>query len=568
MDNQPPTNASAWLARRPSAQVDGRDEEIARLKERLSFYESFDSLIQDNVSRAGELLRQAAEMRAGADQQVASVRQELEQSWQAERAEQEASRLAERQEYRALLSGLLDDVTTTQVQVERLARRVADALDELESTLPAGDDLDRLPKLATPLAAIDAPIYAEPLDPTPEEIGPEDPATIAANRAAAAAPPTVEAAVMAAEAIDLAAELEPAGHPTVEPIPGLEAEPAEPLEPQAAEAAVVDAEAAAVPEPAEAVAGPADVGTKPEFDAGANVEAVLDEVTLPPASESAESDGGAAAVAPTESPEDASDQTGAFVADEAAPAPQLDDAAVAADVQGADEAVEAGPAAPAVTYEDVIGTEAAAAAAEPAGDTPEESAALPSETPDESIVPSVDASAPADSAERAAAAAPEQDDKRAEPGSTDEGAESTDTERGGAPPRLPWIPDDVRPFSAEGLGEAIRRGTGELRAPEPPPRPEPHPPVGTGPLAGRGTSTVVLVHGVPRATTALSLKRYLESLPHVAAVEPREYAEGILRLHVTGQRHIEIGELRGWADGGQLEPVHVRDDLIEVRLPH
>jgi hypothetical protein len=77
----------------------------------------------------------------------------------------------------------------------------------------------------------------------------------------------------------------------------------------------------------------------------------------------------------------------------------------------------------------------------------------------------------------------------------------------------------------------------------------------------------VLVHGVPRATTALSLKRYLEGLPHVAAVEPREYAEGILRLHVTGRRPVTMTDLRGWADGGALEAVHERDDLIEVRLP-
>jgi hypothetical protein len=26
-------------------------------------------------------------------------------------------------------------------------------------------------------------------------------------------------------------------------------------------------------------------------------------------------------------------------------------------------------------------------------------------------------------------------------------------------------------------------------------------------------------------------------------------------------------DLRGWADGGALEAVHERDDLIEVRLP-
>ena len=78
----------------------------------------------------------------------------------------------------------------------------------------------------------------------------------------------------------------------------------------------------------------------------------------------------------------------------------------------------------------------------------------------------------------------------------------------------------------------------------------------------------MLVHGVPRATTALSLKRYLEGLAHVSGVEPREYAEGILRLHVIGERPVQIDDLRGWSDGSGLEPVHLRDDLVEVRLPH
>lgn len=80
-------------------------------------------------------------------------------------------------------------------------------------------------------------------------------------------------------------------------------------------------------------------------------------------------------------------------------------------------------------------------------------------------------------------------------------------------------------------------------------------------------STIVLVHGVPRATAALSLKRYLEGLPHVATVEPREFAEGILRLQVTGDRPLVIDDLRRWPEGAGLEPVHVRDDLVEVRLP-
>jgi len=79
--------------------------------------------------------------------------------------------------------------------------------------------------------------------------------------------------------------------------------------------------------------------------------------------------------------------------------------------------------------------------------------------------------------------------------------------------------------------------------------------------------TIVLVHGVPRATTALSLKRYLEGLEVVSAVEPREYAEGVLRLQVTGDRAIGIADLSAWPDGSGLQEVELRDDLVEIRLP-
>jgi hypothetical protein len=80
-------------------------------------------------------------------------------------------------------------------------------------------------------------------------------------------------------------------------------------------------------------------------------------------------------------------------------------------------------------------------------------------------------------------------------------------------------------------------------------------------------SMTMLVHGVPRAATALSLQRYLAQLGHVEAVEPREYAGGVLRLHVAVRVPVSIDDLRGWKEGAGFEPVHARQDLIEVRLP-
>jgi hypothetical protein len=78
---------------------------------------------------------------------------------------------------------------------------------------------------------------------------------------------------------------------------------------------------------------------------------------------------------------------------------------------------------------------------------------------------------------------------------------------------------------------------------------------------------IMLVHGVPRAATALSLQRYLAQLGQVETVEPREYAGGVLRLHVAVREPVSVEDLRGWKEGAGFEPVHARHDLIEVRLP-
>jgi hypothetical protein len=78
---------------------------------------------------------------------------------------------------------------------------------------------------------------------------------------------------------------------------------------------------------------------------------------------------------------------------------------------------------------------------------------------------------------------------------------------------------------------------------------------------------MVLVHGVPRAAAALSLQRHLAGLDHVEGVEAREFAEGILRLQVTARTPLALDDLRAWDAGAELEPVHVQDDVIEVRLP-
>ncbi len=84
---------------------------------------------------------------------------------------------------------------------------------------------------------------------------------------------------------------------------------------------------------------------------------------------------------------------------------------------------------------------------------------------------------------------------------------------------------------------------------------------------GGSRSVTVLVHGVPRAAAALALQRHLHGLSQVESVEAREYAEGVLRLHVVTGGRLALEDLKGWDGGAGLEPVTVTGDVLEVRLP-
>jgi hypothetical protein len=126
-DHQRP--AASTAGSRPAATPrDERDVEISRLREKLTFYESFDRQVLESVTRSADLLRQAMELRDTASGALSVAREEVERE-----------QFNQRQRQRDLLSDLLDDVIQLQGQAERLARRIADALDEVESDLPAGD---------------------------------------------------------------------------------------------------------------------------------------------------------------------------------------------------------------------------------------------------------------------------------------------------------------------------------------------------------------------------------------------------------------------------------------------
>ena len=95
----------------------------------------------------------------------------------------------------------------------------------------------------------------------------------------------------------------------------------------------------------------------------------------------------------------------------------------------------------------------------------------------------------------------------------------------------------------------------------------------TAPIAPAATvdfsnpaTTTLLVHGVPRASAALGLKSYIEKLDFVSTVEPREFAAGLLRLHVDGARQLSLDDLSGWNMADRIQLRNAGNDLLEVDL--
>ena len=374
-----------------------RDDDIAQLKDRLAFYESFDQLIQENITRAGDLLREAAAKRSETELALRSSTAEIERKQQEERVQ-----------YRRVFSGLLDQIQTVQQNVERLAREVSDALDDLEAVLPAQGELgsgedDDLPPLPTFTGSVNASL--------------------------------------ASGAIGAADEPNDAERATLEPVDEIFPE-----------------------DGGESGSGIAGVGTSSAFSE--EMQASVERVSQSYAVET-ESD----------------DRLGDDGNDDEPAAEQDDDDF---DVSPEEPYRESG--AP------------GGAESEEAGASSFESWATP-----------------------------------------DPAADAEDPEAPG-----------VYPIDSE---------TGELTAS----LDEDNAAANDEP--GEETSTTILVHGVPRATTALSLKRYLEGLSAVHAVEPREYAEGVLRLQVSSDGPIGLDDLRGWSEAAGMEPVTTDETFLEVKLP-
>jgi hypothetical protein len=90
-------------------------------QEWVTFYESFDKLVQDNLSRSSELLRRAMALPEVADREVQQIRAEMEEKLASEKARQ-----------KSMLSSLQEDLSGSYRQVSLLARSVGSVIGDLE----------------------------------------------------------------------------------------------------------------------------------------------------------------------------------------------------------------------------------------------------------------------------------------------------------------------------------------------------------------------------------------------------------------------------------------------------
>ena len=79
-------------------------------------------------------------------------------------------------------------------------------------------------------------------------------------------------------------------------------------------------------------------------------------------------------------------------------------------------------------------------------------------------------------------------------------------------------------------------------------------------------SIAVVVHGIESARAALSLQRFVASLPQVSAVSAREFAGGVLRLEARSDQSLRIDQFSSWADARPIHPLTERRDVIEFAL--
>ncbi len=133
---------------------------LERARERLSFYESFDKIIAENMRRTGEMMAETVALRERAASEVK------------ERETADAAMRAEREQHRALLEGALGEVRNVQPMLASMAERLQEALDAIGSG-PA----EPQPQVAVPAPPIQPePAVEEIAIESPERLTPDVPA--------------------------------------------------------------------------------------------------------------------------------------------------------------------------------------------------------------------------------------------------------------------------------------------------------------------------------------------------------------------------------------------------------
>jgi hypothetical protein len=82
----------------------------------------------------------------------------------------------------------------------------------------------------------------------------------------------------------------------------------------------------------------------------------------------------------------------------------------------------------------------------------------------------------------------------------------------------------------------------------------------------REKSVAVVVHGVPSARAALSLQRFVASLPQVVDVSAREFIGGVLRLDARVRDQLGAAPFLTWDDAHSIETLTERPDVLELVL--
>ena len=76
----------------------------------------------------------------------------------------------------------------------------------------------------------------------------------------------------------------------------------------------------------------------------------------------------------------------------------------------------------------------------------------------------------------------------------------------------------------------------------------------------------LVMHGVSSARDALSLQRFVASLPQVAEVSAREFVGGVLRLDARVRDRLEVAQFLTWGDARGIEALTERPEVLELAL--